>query len=345
MVICPVLSLAAEEPPEENSAQEKVSPVANLEWVKSVTRQYSPESWQLLMRYEHLPSELEGSKKGGWVVTMKKSIGTFDHLKNGRTRSELLERMALNISCVTGSLLRFDVFSHTRKNQLMMDWDKAEAFFYLSPIESFYVSFPLASLFPSGILAGQIPDSLQTALFDAVIKESETSRRFGVIGLLEEFHSHYILSRFYLDMPEAYKTSESSEADGFFEWVRQSQGTMSGFYEIDFFILEYLLYMKTHRPADYEALRTCRSFADAYRAIRSSYENLVKRYLDLVDAQIQRINISGTASAGFQDNVLWVRTTGSNSAKGARALTAGKTLLPVLKGDRYLAVRSDFPEN
>jgi hypothetical protein len=91
-------------------------------------------------------------------------------------------------------------------------------------------------LFPASLLAAEIPDNLQTALFDAIIKQSEISRRFGVIGLLEEFHSHHILSRFYLDMLGAYNPIEVSEEDGFFEWVRQSQSTLRGFLFDDFAI-------------------------------------------------------------------------------------------------------------
>jgi hypothetical protein len=66
--------------------------------------------------------------------------------------------------------------------------------------------------------------------------KARLSRRFGVIGLLEEFHSHHILSRFYLDMLGAYNPIEVSEEDGFFEWVRQSQSTLRGFLFDDFAI-------------------------------------------------------------------------------------------------------------
>ena len=64
---------------------------------KKVTREYSPVSWGVLMQYENLPLELEGYKKGGWVVTMKKSMDTFQHLKEGNNRSEALATMAVNI--------------------------------------------------------------------------------------------------------------------------------------------------------------------------------------------------------------------------------------------------------
>lgn len=324
--------------------QRDKSSIDSIEWVKTVTKKYSPASWNLLMQYENLPSELEGSKKGGWIVKIKKSMETFDKLKAGNNRAELLSSMAVNVPCVVLALQRFQVFRYTRENNLMMDWEKAEAYFYLPSPRSFYVSFPMKSLFPAGELAPGIPDNLRTSLFDTYIKESKTTQRFGVIGLLEEFHAYYFKSKFYLDMAEAYKIAEGSDADGFLEWVRHSQSAMDAFYEFDFFIREYLLYMKKHHPADYEALKSCRSFVETYGAVRSSYEGLVNQYLNLIKTEMQQLNDSGKAKVGFDDNILWVRAAGDNKSKGAKVLPQKNKLMPVMNSDRYLAVLLDFPK-
>jgi len=332
-ILCPILAVAATDAP-------AVSP----EWVKEATKRYSPVSWDLLMRYENLPPELESARKGGWIVTMKKSAATFDNLKGGTGRTEWIDRMAINISCIALTLQRLQVFVHTRENNLLMDWDSAEAFFYLSPSRSFYVSFPMRSLFPAEEMAAEIPDNLRTPLFNAYLKESTLTKRFGVIGLMEEFHSHYYQSKFYLDMLEAFKFAEESDADGFLKWVRHSQSAMDAFFEFDFFIREYLLYMKRNRAADYEALKSCRPFVEAYGAIRSSYERLVTQYLDLIQTEMQRLKASGKTEVGLENNILWIRAVGSPQSKGARVLPVKHKLTPILTGDRYLNIMPDFPK-
>ncbi len=333
-VICPILSVAGNDPP-----------AANREWVKEATKRYSPVSWNLLMRYESLPPELEGARKGGWTVTMKKPTATFDNLlPGGISRSESIDHMAINIACIVLTLQRFQVFSYTRENNLLMDWDSAEAFFYLSPSRSFYVSFPMRSLFPAGELALEIPDNLKTPLFNAYLKESTITKRFGVIGLLEEFHSHYFQSKFYLDMREAYKLAAESDADAFLEWVRHSQSTLDAFFEFDFFIREYLLYMKRNRAADYEVLKSCRPFVEAYGAIRSSYEGLVIQYQDLIQTEMQRLKTSGKTEIGLENNILWIRAAGSLQSKGAKVLPVKHNLTPVLTSDRYRNIMPDFPK-
>lgn len=315
----------------------------SIVWIKNATRQYSPVSWSMLMQYENLPQELEGFKKGGWKVSMKKTRGTFQNLEEGKTRPEMLASMAINISSVVLALQRFEVIRHTRTNNLLMDWDKAEVFLYLSPDQAFFVSFPIRSLFPSVHLAAEIPESARTSLFDMYIRECKSTQRFGVIGLLEEFHSFYFQSRFYLDMLEAYKIARASEAEGFLEWIKHSQSAMNALYEFDFFILEYLLYMKTNRASDYEALRNHKPFAEAYAAIRGSYEALVGQYALLIRKQMEDLNGSGKAETGMEGDVVWIKTAGSDIRKGAKVLPYRDKLLPVITGSRYQSVLSDYP--
>jgi hypothetical protein len=324
--------------------QKDKSPADNREWVKNATKKYSPASWDLLMQYENLPTELEGFRTGGWIVKIMKSMATFDNLKETNNRTEMLSNMAVNIPCVALALQRFQVYRYTRENNLMMDWDRAEAFFYFPPAGPFYVSFPIKSLFPAGELAEGIPDNLRTSLFNIYIKEKKATQRFGVIGLLEEFHAHYFGSRFYLDILEVYKTEKGSDADGFLEWILHSQTSMNAFYEFDFFIMEYLLYMKKHHTADYEALKSYRPFVEAYGTIRSSFEDLINQYQNLIKTEMQRLNASGNTEVGLEGNLLWVRVANSNNRKGTRLFTERNKLMPAISSDRYLTIMSDFPK-
>ena len=200
----------------------------------------------------------------------------------------------------------------------------------------------MQGLFPAGQLVAEIPESLQTPLFNDYIKESQNTQRFGVIGLLEEFHSYYFKARFYLDMLEAFKSAQESETDGFLEWVRYSQGSMNAFYEFDFFIQEYLLYMKKHHHANYNELKSHKSFVEAYATIRVSYEDLVNQYLKIIKSQMQRFNESGQARVEMENNVLWIRVANENKSKGAKVLPQKDKLIPVLTSDRYGMIMSDF---
>ncbi|MEE9913346.1 MAG: hypothetical protein K4571_16675 [Deltaproteobacteria bacterium] len=316
------------------------SPADKAEWVKRVTRQHSPASWDLLMEYDHLPPELESSKKGGWVVSMKKPVETFPSLQKDNRRTEHLDRMALHLHVITLSLQRLHAFRYTRDNNILLDWDRAEAFFYLSPARTFYVSFPMKSLYPAADLIPVIPASLKTPLFDAYLRDCKNAQRFGVIGLLEEFHGYYAEARFYADMLAAYRVIEGSDADGFLEWVMHSQSSIGAFYEFDFFILEYLLYMKQRHAPDYEALKSCQPFVETYGAIRSLYSKLIDQYVDTIRAEARRLTAAGKAEVGYDDNILWVRTAGSN--KGTRIFTEREKLAPVMNSNRYAAIVADF---
>lgn len=340
----PVMSFAGAEMPASKDIQNNYQPADNSQWVKDLTRQYSPASWDLLMEYDHLPPEVESSRKGGWVVSMKKPIETFPPLAPNFSRTELIDKMALHLHVLTLTLQRLCAFRYTRENNILLDWERAEVFFYLSPARTFYVSFPMKSLYPAPELIPVIPESLRTSLFDAHIRNCKATQRFGIIGLLEEFQAHFVQARFYADMLPAYRTMEASEANGLLAWVRNSQSLIGAFYEFDFFILEYLLYMKQHYTSDYEALKSCRPFVEAYSTIRSSYEALVIQYLDLIQTEMQRLKASGKAQIGLDNGILWVRMAGSDKSRGTRILPERDKLLSAMSGDRYLTIQSGFPK-
>lgn len=68
---------------------ENSRPSNGKEWVKDATKEYSPDSWELLMRYENLPERIEADATGGRIAETEKSVSTFNYLE-GRSRSELL---------------------------------------------------------------------------------------------------------------------------------------------------------------------------------------------------------------------------------------------------------------
>ncbi len=198
-------------------------------------------------------------------------------------------------------------------------------------------------MFPSRELKTVIPKNLRTFRFDTYIDGITSTQSEGVVGLLNELHSYYLESKFCLEMIEPYKIAEGSAVSGFFEWVHNSQSKMSAFFEFDFFIKEYLLYMKRKYPDHYKELRSCQSFTEAYDAIRTSYEKLTEKYLQKIRVEMAGLNSSGKAEVTLDGYDLWVREGNSDTSVGTPVFSEDvEILLPVLKSNRYLEIISEF---
>jgi hypothetical protein len=313
------------------------------EWIKEMTKNYSPDSWDLLTQYENLPERAEAESADGRIAMTEKSVSTFHYLE-GRSRIELLSSMATNVHEIAHAYCDQNIFRHARKNGLRLDMNKAEEFFYYSPGRSFFVSFPLKSMFPSRELKAVIPRNLRTFRFDTYIDGITSTQSEGVIGLLNELHSYYLESKFCLEMLEPYKIAEGSDISGFFEWIHNTQSKMSAFFEFDFFIREYLLYMKRKYPDHYRELRNCQSFIDAYNAIRTSYRELTEKYLKKIRIEMAGLNSSGKAEVSIDGNDLWVREGNSDTSTGTPVFSEDFEILkPVLESDRYQEIIADFP--
>ncbi|MCJ7446561.1 MAG: hypothetical protein MUO72_02605 [Bacteroidales bacterium] len=310
------------------------------EWVKNATKKYSPDSWDLLMQYESLPAKQEAKAVNGIIAT-KKSAGTFYYLK-GRSRTDLLSSMATSIHEIAHGYCDQNIFRYAREKGLKLDMDKAEEFFYYSPARSFFISFPLKSLFPSRELIPDIPGNLRTFRFDTYIDGITSTQPEGIIGLLNELHSYYLESKFCFEMLEPYKEAEGSDASGFFQWVYHSQSKMTAFFEFDFFIREYLLHMKREYPAEYKELRNYRPFIEAYSAIRTSYKELINKYLQKINIEMASLNASGKAEVNLEGNRLWVREANSDASIGTLVFSADReTLIPVLESNHYQEIIAD----
>jgi hypothetical protein len=314
------------------------------EWVKSATEKYSPDSWDLLMQYESLPSKQEAGAVNGRIATTEKSVSTFYYLE-GRERLELLSSMATNVHEIAHAYSGQNIFRYARENGIKLDMNKAEEFFYYSPERSFFISFPLKSLFPSRELIPDIPRKLRTFRFETYIDGITSTQSEGIIGLLNELHSYYLESKFCLDMLESFKTAAGSEASGLFEWVHRSQSKMTAFFEFDFFMKEYLLHMKRKYPANYKELKNCLPFTEAYSTIRNSYEGLINKYIQEIKTEMARLNSSGKAEVNLDNYQLWVRKGNSDTSIGTTVFSEDREILtPVLESNRYQEVIVDFPE-
>jgi hypothetical protein len=224
-----------------------------------------------------------------------------------------------------------------------MNWDNVHGYFYISPSKGFYITYPRKSMFPSRELMEVISTDLRTYRFGTYIDGTTSTQSEGVIGLLNELNAYYNGSRYCFDMLESYKTATGSEAAGLFEWVTRTQSSMSAFYEFDFFIREYLLYMKKNYPANYEKLKLYRPFNEAYITIYTLYKELIGNYQERIRDEVNLLNSSGSAEAKIEKGWLWVRAENSNVSSGAPIFSEYReTLLPVLESRRYREIEDDF---
>jgi hypothetical protein len=119
---------------------------------------------------------------------------------------------------------------------------------------------------------------------------------------------------------------------------------MTAFYEFDFFIREYLLYMKKIYAANYEKLKLYRPFTEAYMTIYTLYKELIDNYQEHIKDEVKLLNSSGNAEAKIEKGWLWVRAENSNVSSGAPIFSEySETLLTVLESRRYTEIERDFP--
>jgi hypothetical protein len=145
-------------------------------------------------------------------------------------------------------------------------------------------------------------------------------------------------------MLEPYKTAAGSDAEGLFEWVTHTQSTMSAFYEIDFFIREYLLYMKKNHTANYEMLRSYRPFTESYITLYKFYKDLIDKYQNRIKDEMKLLNSAGDAGARIEKGWLWVKAGKSNVSSGTPIFSKEKdVLIPMLESRRYRDIEDDFP--
>jgi hypothetical protein len=315
---------------------------ANVNWIKSSSQKYSPDTWYMLMQYDMLPSSAEVDVNNGGTASSEKPTDTFHYLR-GRSRIDLLASMEKNVHEIAHGYFDQNVYRYLQKNNLKMTYGDVCGYIYISPSKSFYISFPGKAMFPSHDLAADIPKELRTYRFGTYIEGSTSTQGDGVIGLLNELHAYYLGSKYCFDMLEPYKTAAGSDAAGLFEWVTNTQSTMSAYYEFDFFIREYLLYMKKNHAADYDMLRSYRPFVESYLTLRQLYKELIDNYQDRIKDEMKHLNSSRNAIARTEKGWLWVRSGKSNVSSGTPIFSKERDILqPVLDSRRYKDIEGDF---
>jgi hypothetical protein len=327
---------------EELRRQRNLERSVNDEWIKAAVEKYSPDIWFMLMQYENLPESTEVSTVDNGIVETQKAADTF-HFLRGRGKIDLLASMETNVHEIAHAFFDQNVYRYLREHGEKSNLENAQIFIYLSPTESYFISFPLNLMFPSGELTSVIPGELRTYRFDTYIDGTTSTQSEGIIGLLNELNAYYLGSLYCFDMLSSYKEAAGSDASGLFEWVTHVQSTMSAFYEFDYFIKEYLLYMRDKYPANYNMLRSYRPFKESYEAIFKSYSDLVNNYRNRIEKEMEIINSSGKDGAKIEKGWLWVRTGKSHISSGTPIFSKERDiLLPALESRKYRPLKKDF---
>jgi hypothetical protein len=297
----------------------------------------------MLMQYDMLPASAEVDVDDGGTASTKKNVDTFHYLR-GRSRLDLLESMEKNVHEISHAYFAQNVYRYLKENNQKMTGGNICGYIYISTSRSYFISFPEKAIFPSHDIAAAIPGDLRTYRFSTYIDGITSTQDEGVIGLLDELHAYYLGSKFCYDMLEPYKTAAGNDATGLFDWVTHTQSTMTAFYEFDFFIREYLLYMKKNHAPDYNMLRSYRPFTESYQTVRNLYRELIENYQDRIKDEMRHLNSSGDAVARTEKGWLWVRSGKSNVSGGTPVFSKEKDILmPVLDSRRYRDIEVDFP--
>lgn len=314
---------------------------AGADWIKDITKNYSPGSWELLQYYEELPRKVSAQSENDYVINSSKSVDTYHYVKY-HSKVACINSMATNVHEIAHAYHSLKAYDYASQNNKMLKWENTSGYIYLSPTEGYPVSFPRKLLFPSRELAGRIPASRETFRYDTYITGTNFTQDDGVFGLLDEFHAYYLDSRFCYDMYEVYKKIYPRPGNGLIKWITHTQSTMAAFYEFHFFIQEYLLYMKEKHPENFEQLMQYAPFRQAYGAIYERYHQLVNDYRNLIVSKKERLNKEGKAEAVVEGNVLWIQYPGSSSKEGVKIIIDDvKKLQTVLESNRYEPIQKE----
>jgi hypothetical protein len=313
-----------------------------LDWITTVTRNYSANSWRLLQRYESLPSEISVSGVDGGEISAQKPLSTFYYL-DFDTKYAMLNSMSTNVHEIAHAYYSMNSLKYAKENGIKQDWDRAYGYIYVSPADYYYISVPKNILFPSKELVGVIPEKLHTFRFDTYIDGTTSTQSNGVVGLLNEFHAYYLGAKFSFDMVDVYRKTGDDEVEGIKEWITYAQSSMGAYYEFKFFILEYLHYMKRRNYNDYQTLVYSGNFSSAFKLIDKVYAKLINDYLGYINKEALNATCSGEYKLWLEDNTFWVQKTTSSRSLGTVIMSDDVVLLqPVINSDRYNNILADM---
>jgi hypothetical protein len=138
------------------------------------------------------------------------------------------------------------------------------------------------SVFPSAEIAERIPARLRSRRYDyvAMRRAADSTQKYGVYGLLDEFNSYRLGTQAAYDMLRWYGTRPEQDGAGWAEMYSAIQGTFAAHVEFKYYILEYLRYAREAKPDVFDRIVGDPAFREAFTQVDRLWADLISRYLD-----------------------------------------------------------------
>lgn len=313
----------------------------DLEWIKQVTKEHSPNSWDILQQYDTLPYKISSYHNMAFL-TSRKPTKTYEYIE-GNTRLDILNSMETNVHEISHAYYFHGLFKYADENDIGLSYGNAALYFYLPPNETYHVSFSKDIIFPSKKLSTIIWKKHRTYRFSYITGNSLT-QQYGIVGLLNEFCAYYMGSQFIFDMLEVYQQLEETDINGLFQWILNLQSTISAYYEFDFFIKEYLVFMKNNHYKNYQIVIKNKAFVSAYKSIQSKYGKLIDEYEKKIPEELNKYHNENNKDYGYiKGGSLFLGYKKYGALHGVPFFSkARQVLLPVLKSSKYAQIEFDM---
>jgi hypothetical protein len=282
---------------------------------------HSPSSFSLVNEINSMPQNISFSKDDRTIQT-KKNVTESMYL-------QLEDIMMALHSCniltheychFMNTILGMEYqLSNSTSQTTGLNWDG----YYISPFQTYFISYDKKKIFASSKLIKVIPDSLKTFRFSPYIDGNIGTQQNGIFGLLNEYCAYLFGTKCTFELYPAYCENKRL---GYVDWDMDMQGTMDAYYEFEFFIKEYLLYAYNYNRESYNYLKSLSNFKEVYLQIHSEFQNLNTLYLKKRKELIVKYS--------KEKNQLLKMSKNDSEIKNK--------LIPIFNSDRYARISSDF---
>lgn len=133
--------------------------------------------------------------------------------------------------------------------------------------------------FPAREMDATFPGDARTDRYGTYVspsRESQSTQREGVYGLLDEFTAYYHGARTCVDFWPWIRDEAPINVNLMVAYVVDLHESWVPYAEFKLFILHYLLHARTHEPEMYQGLIASKGFREAFRATDEAYSSLLE---------------------------------------------------------------------
>lgn len=100
-----------------NQTSENMVVDADLDWIKRITKKYSPNSWKLLQLYENLPGSISAKSADGGILSSNKSCDTYHYVEPGSIL-KLMKSMATNVHELAHAYFSLNAYNYANQRNM-----------------------------------------------------------------------------------------------------------------------------------------------------------------------------------------------------------------------------------